>query len=263
MLAELLKKRKTNKSWYNTSMDSNNTTEDYDKPVAYDAEGQPLYAHPPKNQTDNNTQAVHLIRPTEPEKQIISDATKLKHQKSQKKYPVLNLSEGEYVISAIRRHPIGLFLPVVLGLLLVVLALSLFINFDAVMKSFQFTNVSISSADILLPVSVFIGLVFLSMYIAYYVYINNGLFLTNESIIQEIQSGLFSRRERIVSLVDIEDVSYSQNGLVQQIFNYGSIRLSTEGEGTIYHFNYVASPKDVIGTLSNAVEAFKNGRAIN
>jgi membrane protein YdbS with pleckstrin-like domain len=239
--------------------------EDYNKPVAYDTNGQPLYLHPPvaQAQTDNVTQAVHLIRPTEPEKQIISDATRLKHQQSVKTFPMLNLSEGEYVITSVSRHIVGLLLPISLGIFLVVLALVLLFNFDLVIQSFQFTGITISSSIIILPVIIFISLVILGTYVAYFVYANNKLFLTNESIIQEIQTSIFAKRERIVSLMDIEDVSYAQTGVIQEMFNYGSIRLSTEGEGTIYYFKFVANPKQTIAILSNAVESFKNGRAIN
>jgi uncharacterized membrane protein YdbT with pleckstrin-like domain len=99
-------------------------------------------------------------------------------------------------------------------------------------------------------------------YIAVWVYINNRFFLTNESVIQEIQTSLFSKHEQTVSLSNIEDASSRQNGLVQSILDYGSIRLSTEGDETTYRFNYVTNPKQEIATLNNAVEAFKNGRPV-
>jgi len=101
------------------------------------------------------------------------------------------------------------------------------------------------------------------VYIAYYVYVSNKLFLTNESVIQEIQLSLFSHREQTVSLANIEDASYEQHGIIQQLFNYGSIRLSTEGDETTYHFSYVANAEQHIATLNNAVEAFKNGRPVS
>jgi hypothetical protein len=47
------------------------------------------------------------------------------------------------------------------------------------------------------------------------------------------------------------------------LFNYGLIRLSTEGDETTYRFNYASSPKKHIAVLNNAVEAFKNGRPVN
>jgi hypothetical protein len=74
---------------------------------------------------------------------------------------------------------------------------------------------------------------------------------------------LFSRLEQTVSLGNIEDASFTQHGIFQQVFNYGDIRLSTEGDETTYRFSFVASPKDHIARLNNAVEAFKNGRPIS
>ena len=99
-------------------------------------------------------------------------------------------------------------------------------------------------------------------YVAVWVYLQNKFFLTNESVIQEIQSSLFSRHEQTVSLGSIEDASFRQQGIIQSLFNYGSIRLSTEGEETTYRFHYVANPKRQIAVLNNAVENFKNGRPV-
>ena len=102
----------------------------------------------------------------------------------------------------------------------------------------------------------------IGLYIAIWVYMQNRFFLTNESVIQEIQISLFSKREQTVSLMNIEDSSYSQKGILQTLFNYGSIRLSTEGDETTYRFSYVADPKNQVAVLNNAVEAFKNGRPV-
>jgi hypothetical protein len=73
---------------------------------------------------------------------------------------------------------------------------------------------------------------------------------------------LFARKEQTVSLANIEDASFDQHGIIQMLFNYGSIRLSTEGDETTYRFTYVSNPKKQIELLNNAVEAFKNGRPI-
>jgi hypothetical protein len=81
-------------------------------------------------------------------------------------------------------------------------------------------------------------------------------------VIQEIQTSLFTKHEQTVSLVNIEDASFVQRGILQTMLNYGSIRLSTEGDETTYRFSYVANPKEQIAVLNNAVEAFKNGRPV-
>lgn len=243
------------------------SSEDYEHPVAYDAQGQPLYAHPPvvpvRLMEHVQPQVVHMSQPFEPVKQEVSLEVKLKHDKSKQLYPTLNLSASEYIITAVRRHPIGLFIPFAIGILLVSLALSVLFNYDIFVQLFQLTGAAADPLTAMLPVLLFVVVVSIGTYIAYYVYTNNKLFLTNESVIQEIQLSLFSHREQTVSLANIEDASYEQHGIIQQLFNYGSIRLSTEGDEVAYRFTYVADAGQHIATLNDAVEAFKNGRPVS
>jgi uncharacterized membrane protein YdbT with pleckstrin-like domain len=161
----------------------------------------------------------------------------------------------------VRRHLIGLIPPVAITIFLVAFVASLMINFSLVMNFFGIMDPP-PLGPVMLAGSLLILLFLIGGYIAVWVYRNNTFFLTNESVIQEIQTSLFSRLEQTVSLVNIEDASFTQKGLLQNLFNYGSIRLSTEGDETTYRFDFVADPKQQIATLNNAVEAFKNGRPI-
>jgi hypothetical protein len=239
------------------------------QPVAYDSQGRPLYAAPPSQvppaQSSYNNepgpQFVHLSRAVAPQAQPISPELKAKHDESLKLFPFLNISEAEFVISAVRRHPIALVLPVAIAIFLVAVTASLMINYSIFMNAMGVYDPP-PYGTILFIGSLFILLVLLGLYINIWIYRNNRFFLTNESVIQEIQTGLFSHHEQTVSLANIEDASYRQNGIIQIMFNYGSIRLSTEGEETTYRFNYVSNPKEQIATLNNAVEAFKNGRPV-
>lgn len=230
------------------------------QPVAYDAEGRPLYAHPPTQPV--TPQVVHVARPLEPEKQQMSPERQRLHDRSKEMYPMLNLSEGEFVISAVRRHPIGLILPLAAGTIVIGLLLALLFNYDLFVEALGITGALSSVSAIAIPILAVVGFVGLGMWVAYYVYTNNKFFLTNESVIQELQVSLFSRQEQTVSLANIEDASYTQHGILQQVLDYGDIRLSTEGDETTYRFTYVASPKNHIAELNNAVEAFKNGRPV-
>jgi uncharacterized membrane protein YdbT with pleckstrin-like domain len=236
---------------------------DEPQPVAYDAEGRPLYAHPPKHAEKQEHNVVHMTRMVEPIKQKISPAVQRKHERSMRLYPFLNLSEGEYIIRAVRRHPIGLIIPMAVGVILLALTLSAMFNYEAIAESLNLRGAMADPTTMVLPIALFSVLVVLGMYIAYYVYVNNKFFLTNESVIQEIQVSLFSRHEQTVSLANIEDASFRQENIIQHLFNYGSIRLSTEGDETTYRFSYVANPKRHVAVLNDAVEAFKNGRPVN
>ncbi len=253
-------------------------------PTYYDANGQPVYHSQPvqashvspvpaqpqayagqsfdpriRAQAANEPSVVHTARPIEPETPDISPELKRRHEESKKQYPHLNLSEGEVVILDIQRHPIGLLIPVVSGGLVVAILLAalLFYPVDAAKMNLPSYGL-FSVIDLLLMLLVGVG-----TYIAVWVYLRNQFFMTNESVIQELQYSLFSKREQTVSLGSIEDASFRKVGILQSMLDYGTIRLSTEGEETTYRFAYVRNPRAQVAILNNGVEAFKNGRPVS
>lgn len=183
-----------------------------------------------------------------------------KCEESKRKYPKLNLSYGEYVISDVKRHPIGLLgVWLICGLSLLgiigLLALIASNNKDMTGGNLPLAPLGIGAA--LLCILIVIG-----GYIATYVYKANTFYLTNESVIQNIQMSLFANREQTVSLGNVEDASYLKRGIIQTIFDFGMIRLSTQGDETTYRFTYASHPAQQVAKLNNAVEAFKNGRPV-
>lgn len=242
-----------------------------EQPVAYDTQGRPLYLHPsdapapvtPMASAQSApaplTQYVHVSRALEPERMPVPADIKRLHDDSCRRFPRLNLSDGEYIINSVKRHPIG-----IVGIWL--MAFGLIAGLFAVLFGIQ-SNGSIPGADngiaaaagglVIMSILILIGAM-----VASYVYNQNRFYLTNESVIQEIQTTIFSKNEQTVSLANIEDASYRQDGILAYMFNFGTIRLSTEGDETTYRFSYVANPKAHIAILNNAVESFKNGRPI-
>lgn len=260
-----------------------------DQPVAYDANGRPLYAAPPAPQPQQPAQSsnshvtaapnsipgqnfdprlraqyanepgvVHATRDVEPKPFEVSEANQQRHEESRRRYPHLNISEGEFVILDIKRHPIGLLMPLLAGGVVLVALVVLLIIYPADPSSLGLPSFPTAT----LVLGLLMTLVGLGTFVAVWVYLQNQFYLTNESVIQEIQHSLFSRREQTVSLGSIEDASFKQSGILQTLLNYGTIRLSTEGEETTYRFAYVANPRKQVATLNNAIEAFKNGRPV-
>lgn len=212
-------------------------------------------------------QAVHVTRPFEPTEPTISEEVRQKSAESRKQYPDLNLSECEYVIFVVKRHLIGL-VPIwgLVGVLVLVSLIAVYFyatNVTAVSQMFltspdRLPSVAALGVFLLLVLTIFI----LGAVIATHVYRSNRFILTNESVIQIIRPSLFSTHQQTVSLGSIEDAGYFQNGIMQSLFNYGLLRLSTVGDETTYRFNYVSNPKSQAAILNNAVEAFKNGRPV-
>lgn len=256
------------------------------QPVAYDQYGRPLYAHPPaqpqptmvnnvpesidgqnfdprlRKQYAVEPDLVHAQRDLEPAEREISPELKQLHDESMRQYPFLNLSKGEHVILAVRRHPIGLFIPVAVTAFVVIAMLTLLFSYPLISDQLLLVDELPAFGSLVVPALLLIVLMGLGGFIAVWVYLQNKFFMTNESVIQEIQQSLFARHEQTVSLGSIEDASFRQTGIIQTLFNYGTIRLSTEGEETTYRFHYVADPKRQIAILNNAIEDFKNGRPV-
>lgn len=271
------------------------------KPVAYDAEGRPLYHHPATEEADtsadtagvpevnksvshitikpvvidgqnfdpriraqyaNEPDMIHTSRPLEPKPFNVSEELMARHRISQERYPYLNLSEAEFVILDIKRHPIGMVAPIAVTLALL-MAIFTFAGFYPSMYELAASSIMPSPVAMFGIILLFSALVVLGGAVALWVYLQNQFFMTNESVIQEVQESLFSRREQTVSLGSIEDASFKQTGVFQTLLDYGTIRLSTEGQETTYIFRYVANPKRQIAILNNAIESFKNGRPVD
>lgn len=211
---------------------------------------------------DATPQLVYVTRPHEPLQPELSPEQLRRHEECKQKFPHLNLSKGEFVISAVHRHPIGLlqiWFAVVAALALLFLAVILLSSTTPTAESMQ---ASTDMRMLLIPAGLVGTLVLLFGFIATSIYNGNQFYLTNESVIQLIQTGIFARKEQTVSLNNIEDASYNQHGILPHILNYGMLRLSTEGDETTYRFNYASRPQRQIALLNNAVEAFKNGRPV-
>lgn len=223
---------------------------DYSRPVAYDTDGRPLYARRPGEV--NITAEQSEQDDGSPEAGV---ETNIRHNTSKRYFPMVTLHKDEYIIASVHRHPIGLFLPFLLGTVLLSMLLSVVFNYDLFLQVYAIegplTDHVLGSLVLLLAAA----LVAIGTYISYYVYSNNRFFITNKSVIQHLQVGLFSRKEQIVSLENIEDASYHQRSILQQFFNYGSIKLTIEGyNDQVYRYTYVSNPREYLEVLNNAID---------
>ena len=260
------------------------------KPIAYDANGNPLYVAAPSQQPStptphdvsshvtatpdhldgqsfdprarvqygNEPNVRHMTREVEPDRRPISDQLQQRHEESKRHYPFLNLSAGEVVILNLQRHPIGLLLPLGAGGTVLAVLTAVLVLYPTDATEYGLPGFGLAA----LILGLLMALVGIGTYVSVWIYLQNQFFMTNESVIQEIQHSLFSRHEQTVSLGSIEDASFKKSGILQTMLDYGTIRLSTEGEETTYRFQYVSNPRKQVAVLNNGVEAFKNGRPV-
>jgi hypothetical protein len=84
----------------------------------------------------------------------------------------------------------------------------------------------------LLAAAIIIGLISLT------VHRGNKLFITNRRVIQMVMTSPVVNSVNIIDLSSVEDASFRQENLLQSLFHYGTLRLSTVGDETTYTFKY-------------------------
>ena len=159
---------------------------------------------------------------------------KIRHERSKKDFPFLKLDDDEYVECAFTRAKVCLALifgGVAAGLIFVLFAFLLVVlgqsTIDDMGRNFMYILLFT-----LVMVAIAIGL------FALMVYRGNRLFITNKHAIQMVMKSPMATSINVIDLSSIEDASFSQNGIWQKLFNFGTFRLSTVGDETTYTFEY-------------------------
>lgn len=178
---------------------------------------------------------------------------KIRHERSVKDFPFLQLADDEYVEFAFKRAKICLFL--IYGGLVAAL-IAVFIAFlIAILGQAGLDNMGRNFVYIILATLVAAAVI--TGIFATMIYNGNRLFITNKRVIQKVMISPIASSTNMVDLQSVEDVSYSQKGLMEVMFHYGTFRLSTVGDETTYAFKYSDISSNDVKTISKMVTAAK------
>ena len=186
---------------------------------------------------------------------------KARHDRSVKKYPEITVDEDEYVVLSMRRHSLGYLLNIIFSSIIAVFLISAWIiicfmpNPLPIPANFK-PQLSIIFGSITL-------LLILLTYVNYVVYRANRIVITNERAIQWISTTIMSQKKQVINLESIEDISYSRDGILQHLFNYGTVKLSTVGDESTYTFAFSPNPDKKAEFLSDVVEAARENQMLS
>jgi hypothetical protein len=178
---------------------------------------------------------------------------KIRHDRSVKDFPFLKLEDNEYVEFAFKRARIWLNLilgSLAAGLILILLAFLL-----VLMGQSSIDATGVSFLYIILGALLFA--VLLAGLFTVIVYRGNKLFVTNKHVIQMTMISPMANSLNMIDLASIEDTSFSQNGIMQKIFGYGTFRLATVGEETTYTFKNSDITQEELRAVSKLVTLAK------
>ena len=178
---------------------------------------------------------------------------RIRHERSVKDFPFLELEDNEYVEFAFRRARVWLnliFGGLAAGLIFILLAFLL-----TLLGQDSLDGIGISFLYIIL--GSLLAAVIIAGLFTIMVYRGNRLFITNKHVIQLIMLSPMANSTNMIDLQSIEDTSFSQNGIIQKIFGYGTFRLSTVGEETTYTFKKSDITQEELRAVSKLITTAK------
>ena len=158
----------------------------------------------------------------------------------------MQLRENEILIKIIRRHTSGLTGPYSLasGVLIIYLLIVYYFQFNFFGYNWQ------ALAMLILVLAIFI---------VYKVYVwrKNAFVITNQRLINNEQSGIFSRTVTEISYNDVHEIVFKQKGLSTIISNYGTLIIRTPSENEII-LERIPEPERVVELINKAKNSFKH-----
>lgn len=214
-----------------------------------------------ETQTISNNETTEPIRVMTVETPVGDpDVIRSRHEQSLKDHPQVKVDDDEYVVMALRRHNIGLIGVFLTTFLMFVMLVSAWILICFTPNKFEIADQMKNNLSLIFgSLSV---LVVVAGYIGYSTYISNRLFITNERAVQWIVRGLLDRKNQVINLESVEDISFFQTGILQHIFNYGTVRMSTTGDESTYTFHFAKSPAKVVEILGEISECARENQPI-
>lgn len=184
---------------------------------------------------------------------------------AQKLFQLIEFDPDEELIGEIRKHPIGLFLIYLTGVLVACGFLFLLVIGPVYLGRDPFgLGLDINSFRL---ISMILGgfltiLTVIFTAIGAYLYVNNVMLVTSEKIAQILYRNIFDRKISQLSIGDVQDVTVEQNGIIAQFFNYGKIVIETAGEQDNYEFTLAPKPYDsaklIVGAHERNLKQFGN-----
>ena len=168
----------------------------------------------------------------------------------------LPIDKDEQILAVFRHHPIAYILPILIAFLMIGILVGL--AFALMSPNLVGGNPIIDPAYqnyVVIGVGIFAFLVLLFTYMPVWIKLQDQLVLTDESLLQMLQTSLFSDKVSQLSLQHVADVTV-RAGFWGNLFGYGHITVETPGEQDNYEYDYLPDPGSAARLISEAHENF-------
>ncbi len=150
------------------------------------------------------------------------------------------VDKDERLVATVYRHLFGivsLYIQVIFGLVaasaLIFFILPEFISREEYPEVYNWIGLGLLVVVVLLALILFVATV---------IYHESRLVITDRTITEVAQEGLFNRKISQLTLGNIEDVTANRRGLVQTMLNFGTLNIQTAGETENFYFLFCPEP---------------------
>jgi hypothetical protein len=176
----------------------------------------------------------------------------------QKFFPFIEFDEDEQLLGEIRKHPVGQFM-IMAGGVIVALVTAILTIVLAANVSRLGTTVSDPSSlqNIIFGIGFVVSVIaLLGTVIPVYIYRSSVIFITSEKIAEVMYVSLFNRKITQLGIGNVEDVTYSQLGILPRMFDFGTLNIQTASDTDNAVFSYVPLPNKNTQLIIEAHEQF-------
>lgn len=168
----------------------------------------------------------------------------------------LPIDSDETIIAVYRHHPIAYIIPLLLAFLMIGLIAGLTAALTSVGTSTGTPIVDPTYRQyIIMGVGLFSLLILVFTYIPVWIKMQDQLVLTNESLIQILQTSLFSDKVSQLGLQSFADVTV-RSGFWGNLFGFGHITIETPGEQDNFEYGYLPGANEAARQITEAHENF-------
>ena len=173
-------------------------------------------------------------------------------------YPEVADDKNERLYADVRRHWLGRFMILGTGGGLTLIIMLFALSTPSLLKSLDYTVSSGANAIIALVFLFVAVLLAIGTFITLWVYNQSRMLITDQNVIEVRQISLFSHKVSHLNIINVEDVTVIKKGILQTLFDYGTMIIETAGEQENFSFPNTPTPdkyrRIVINNHEDAIE---------
>jgi hypothetical protein len=160
----------------------------------------------------------------------------------------VNQEENETILLFLRRHFITNLRWIVIGIIFALIPFLLI-----VLKNFGTSFIQLPPKYVLMLTATYYFILLNYFFVNFITWYFNISFVTEKRVIDIDFSGLVYKNVAATKINLVQDVSYSQTGVIRSVIDYGDVFVQTAGSLENFDFNAVPHPARVVGIIENLI----------